>query len=63
MVIPMKKYTFLVFHRELDTFLEGLRREGVVHIESEGGQPEGGALETIRREMRRLKRRSVPCKL
>lgn len=51
MVIPMKKYTFLVYHRELDTFLEALRREGVVHIESEGGQPEGGALENIRREL------------
>jgi V/A-type H+-transporting ATPase subunit I len=28
----MKKYTFLVFHKEYDAFLEQLREAGVVHI-------------------------------
>ena len=32
MITQMKKYTFLVFHREYDAFLEQLREMGVVHI-------------------------------
>ena len=32
MITQMKKYTFLVFHREYDAFLEQLRDLGVVHI-------------------------------
>ena len=32
MITQMKKYTFLVFHREYDTFLEQLREVGVVHV-------------------------------
>ena len=32
MITQMKKYTFLVFHREYETFLEQLREAGVVHI-------------------------------
>ena len=32
MITPMKKYTFLVFHRDYDTFLTQLRELGVVHI-------------------------------
>ena len=32
MITPMKKYTFLVFHKEYDAFLEQLREAGVVHI-------------------------------
>ena len=32
MITQMKKYTFLVFHREYETFLEQLREVGVVHI-------------------------------
>ena len=32
MITRMKKYTFLVFHRDYDTFLEQLREVGVVHI-------------------------------
>lgn len=34
MVTKMKKYTFLVFHREYEEFLEGLRKAGVLHIET-----------------------------
>lgn len=32
MITTMKKYTFLVFHREYDAFLEQLRAAGVVHV-------------------------------
>lgn len=32
MIEQMKKYTFLVFHRDYDTFLEKLRELGVVHV-------------------------------
>ena len=32
MITQMKKYTFLVFHREYEAFLEQLRNLGVVHV-------------------------------
>ena len=32
MITQMKKYTFLVFHREYESFLEQLRDLGVVHV-------------------------------
>lgn len=32
MITKMKKYTFLVFHKEYDAFLSSLREAGVVHI-------------------------------
>ena len=32
MITQMKKYTFLVFHREYEAFLKQLREAGVVHI-------------------------------
>lgn len=37
MIVPMRKYSFLVFHKEYDDFLLKLRELGVVHIiEREG---------------------------
>ena len=32
MIIPMKKYSFLVYHRDYDGFLHNLRELGVVHL-------------------------------
>ncbi|HDR89815.1 MAG TPA: hypothetical protein ENN63_09360 [Bacteroidetes bacterium] len=32
MIAPMIKYTFLVYHREYESFLQALRNAGVVHI-------------------------------
>ena len=32
MIIPMKKYSFLVYHREYEDFLQDLRELGVVHL-------------------------------
>lgn len=32
MIVDMKKYTFLVFHKDYDNFLTQLREAGVVHV-------------------------------
>ena len=32
MIVPMIKYQFLVYHKELEAFLEALRDQGVVDI-------------------------------
>lgn len=32
MIIPMKKYSFLVYHREYEAFLQNIRDLGVVHL-------------------------------
>jgi V/A-type H+-transporting ATPase subunit I len=32
MITPMKKYSFLVFHKEYNEFLDHLRDQGVVHV-------------------------------
>ena len=38
MIIPMKKYSFLVYHKEYLDFLQDLRKVGVLHvIEKESG--------------------------
>lgn len=33
MIIPMKKYTFLVFHKEYEEFLGNLQKLGVIHVQ------------------------------
>jgi V/A-type H+-transporting ATPase subunit I len=39
MIIPMKKYSFLVYHREYNDFLNDLRKIGILHvIEKESGE-------------------------
>ncbi len=41
MIIPMKKYSFLVYHKEYLNFLKDLRKVGVLHvIEKESGELE-----------------------
>jgi V/A-type H+-transporting ATPase subunit I len=32
MIIPMLKYSFLIYHREYDAFLKKLQDLGVLHI-------------------------------
>ena len=45
MIIPMKKYSFLVYHREYDDFLHDLQKLGVVHvIEKATGELEDPAM-------------------
>ena len=48
MISKMKKYTFLVFHRDYEAFLEKLRTLGVVHITEKGeGQAEDPKLQEL----------------
>ena len=48
MITKMKKYTFLVFHREYEAFLEQLREAGVVHItEKAAGMAEDECLQEL----------------
>ncbi len=32
MVVPMQKYSFLIFHKEYNSFLENIQKIGVIHI-------------------------------
>jgi len=46
MIVKMKRYAFLVYHKEYNEFLETLRKIGVVHIiEKAEGNPGDGTLE------------------
>ena len=48
MITPMKKYTFLVFHRDYDAFLEELREAGVVHVtQKAAGEAEDADLQAL----------------
>ena len=48
MITQMKKYTFLVFHREYEAFLEQLREVGVVHVtEKAAGMVEDAHLQEL----------------
>lgn len=48
MITQMKKYTFLVFHREYEAFLEQLREVGVVHVtEKATGMAEDAHLQEL----------------
>ena len=68
MITQMKKYTFLVFHRDYEPFLEQLRELGVVHIT----QKAAGLIEDDEQlqaalqhedELRRLLRQGAPDQL
>ena len=48
MITDMKKYTFLVFHRDYEAFLTQLREAGVVHITQKGsGTAEDADLQAL----------------
>ena len=52
MITQMKKYTFLVFHREYEAFLEQLREAGVVHVtEKAAGMAEDEHLQALMTEV------------
>ena len=54
MIIRMKKYTFLVYHKEYETFLDAIRERGLLHVkERKGGEMDDAAL---REKMLLLKR-------
>lgn len=65
MVVPMKKYAFLVHHSDYDDFLEGMREIGVLHVQARNGDPipDLGRLKLMHKEvsdiLSQLKRRKV----
>ena len=68
MITQMKKYTFLVFHRDYDSFLTQLRDFGVVHItqKAAGMMENDEALQAALQhedELRRLIRQGAPDQL
>jgi len=45
MIVPMKKYSFLIYHKDYMEFLDGIRELGVLHvIERQSGEIEDDAL-------------------
>ncbi|MGM9837674.1 MAG: V-type ATP synthase subunit I [Paludibacteraceae bacterium] len=57
MITKMKKYTFLVFHRDYEAFLEQLRTLGVVHItEKASGLSDDPTLQTLLQKAEQLKK-------
>lgn len=51
MITKMKKLTFLVFHKEYETFLEQIRELGVVHIvEKQCGEMDGSLQQVVRKQ-------------
>ena len=67
MITQMKKYTFLVFHKEYDAFLETLREAGVMHIrEKAGGMADDPELQEALQKadgLRRLIKQGAPDQL
>ena len=55
MIAPMKKYSFWVFHKEYDAFLESLREIGVVHIQEIGNTES----ETLNNQLKQLQRYKI----
>ncbi len=57
MITQMKKYTFLVFHRDYEAFLEQLRNLGVVHItEKATGMADDEQLQALLQKADQLKK-------
>ena len=57
MITKMKKYTFLVFHRDYEAFLEQLRSLGGVHItEKASGTAEDATLQSLLQQADRLRK-------
>jgi len=57
MILPMKKYAFMVYHKEYDDFLHALREVGVVHVKenkSIAGHAELKALLSLRKQLKSL---------
>lgn len=54
MIIPMKKYAFMVYHKEYDQFLESLRELGVVHIKETKSIADQADLQEMINERKRI---------
>lgn len=47
MIVPMRKYQFLVYHTDYERFINGLRKLGVLHIRERQGGPSAALLEKV----------------
>lgn len=68
MIVPMKKYAFLVYHSDYVAFLEGLRELGVLHVQQRELEPSAALQENtelqkdIRETLKALRHRIVEDK-
>ena len=67
MITKMKKYTFLVFHRDYEAFLTELREAGVVHVtQKAAGLAEDADLQSLitrRAELTHVLKQGAPDQL
>jgi len=65
MIIPMKKYSFLVYHRDYENFLHNLRELGVAHLIetqsdiSDNIREKYQQIEKVEKSLRFLKKREI----
>ncbi|GHV48880.1 V-type ATP synthase subunit I [Bacteroidia bacterium] len=55
MIVPMKKYAFMVYHKEYETFLHTLRDLGVVHVKETKPVAGNSALQELLAGRKRVK--------
>ena len=55
MIVPMKKYAFMVYHKEYEEFLHALRDVGVVHVKERRKIAGNAALDELLSVRKRLK--------
>ena len=53
MIVKMQKYTFLVFHKEYQSFLDALQQLGAVHI-VEKTEPAGNEINQLLDQIKQL---------
>lgn len=56
MIVKMKKYSFLVFHRDYDSFLENIGELGVLHVAENSDSEKEESLEQDKKEIKRIDR-------
>ncbi|OAV72776.1 V-type ATP synthase subunit I [Bacteroidales bacterium Barb6] len=54
MILPMKKYAFMVYHKEYEAFLFTLRELGVVHVKETQTVGDNAALQSLAEEEKRI---------
>jgi V/A-type H+/Na+-transporting ATPase subunit I len=52
MIVPMRKYLFLVHHADYTGFLEGLRELGVLHVREQEGEPSEDLMDRLALQQR-----------
>ena len=54
MIVKMKKYSFLVFHRDYDSFLKSIGELGALHVSESSDSHDEESLEDDRKEIKRI---------